>query len=350
MIFELNSAQREYLEVFMGGVSRSFALVVPFLETPLREYVSTAYLICRVIDNIEDCHQPFDWKTARFQEISEILAKPDRASSILRIWEHESWPGLDASQARLVSEIDGRMLWQIFAMIPGDSQSSIRHWAQTMAKGMDRLGNPIESPNWSPQNNVRTLSREEDYNEYCYIVAGTVGYMLTELVSQHYEFSESVVKALEAWAESCGRGLQKTNILKDFADDLRREVCYLPEEWLEEVGFSPLHLEGAPRSWKKKVIDNVMAELRSSIDYVQALPYSAEGYRMASLLSLLPAMQTIYLAAQLQDKLFTEDHHFKISRQVMAECIEDARRLLKNNDAIMEYAFAVQKAIDVQFE
>ena len=350
MTFELDSAQREYLDVFMEGVSRSFALVVPFLEPPLRDYVATAYLICRVIDNIEDCHQTFEWKTVRFQEISQLLLEPNLALPILQSWERENWPGLGTEQARLMGAENGQMLWQIFASIPGVARSSIQKWAQVMASGMERLEDPLISPDWSDQGNIRLLRREKDYNEYCFIVAGTVGYMLTELVTQHYGFSESVVQALEPWAESCGRGLQKTNILKDFAEDLSRGVCYLPEEWLKEARFSPLHLNGAPGIWKKKVIDNVMGELRNSIDYIQALPYSAEGYRMASLLSLLPAMQTIYLAAQLQDKLFTVEHQVKISRPVMGECLIDARRLLQDNDGILEYAYAIQKAIDMQFE
>jgi len=218
-----------------------------------------------------------------------------------------------------------------------------------MANGMDRLENPQISPDWSRRKKIRLLSREKDYNEYCFIVAGTVGYMLTELVTQHYGFSESVVKELEPWAESCGRGLQKTNILKDFAEDLGRGICYLPEEWLREARFTPLHLEGAPGIWKKKVIDDVMSELRSSMEYILALPYPAEGYRMTSLMSLLSAMQTILLAAQLQDKLFTPDHHVKISRQAMAECVMDARSLLHNNTGILAYERAIQKAIDAQF-
>ena len=49
----------------MKKVSRSFALVVSFLEEPLRWQMSTAYLICRVLDNIEDCGQPFWWKEKR---------------------------------------------------------------------------------------------------------------------------------------------------------------------------------------------------------------------------------------------------------------------------------------------
>lgn len=348
--FELEPPQRRYLDYFMEGVSRSFAVVVSFLELPLRDYVAAAYLICRVIDNIEDCQQPSDWKAVRFKEISQLLSKPDQATSILKIWERENWPGLDTNQTRLMGVEEGQMLWQIYALIPEASRSSIQRWAQVMANGMHRLEDPLVSPDWSSKENIRLLRRHQDYNEYCYIVAGTVGHMVTELVAQHYGFSESVVTELNASAESCGRGLQKTNILKDFAEDLGRGICYLPEEWLVEAGYAPFFLKGAPGIWKKKIIDDVMGELQGSIGYILALPYPAVGYRMASLLCLLPAMQTVSLAAQLQDRLFTPEHHVKISRQVMAECITDAQSLLHDNDGILAYASSIQEMIDACFD
>ena len=46
--------QSAYLTQHMNKVSRSFALVVSCLEEPLQQQMSTAYLICRVLDNIED--------------------------------------------------------------------------------------------------------------------------------------------------------------------------------------------------------------------------------------------------------------------------------------------------------
>jgi phytoene/squalene synthetase len=49
--------QQAYLQEWMERASRSFAVVVVFLEQPLKEYLSIAYLICRVIDNIEDTLQ-----------------------------------------------------------------------------------------------------------------------------------------------------------------------------------------------------------------------------------------------------------------------------------------------------
>ena len=41
--FELTSSQTTYLDARMQAVSRSFALVVPWLETPLNYYLATAY-------------------------------------------------------------------------------------------------------------------------------------------------------------------------------------------------------------------------------------------------------------------------------------------------------------------
>ena len=66
--FELTQAQAAYLDIWMSKVSRSFALVVPWLEEPLNHLLATAYLLCRVADNIEDSRQPFVWKEQRFHE------------------------------------------------------------------------------------------------------------------------------------------------------------------------------------------------------------------------------------------------------------------------------------------
>jgi hypothetical protein len=89
----------------------------------------------------------------------------------------------------------------------------------------------------------------------------------------------------------------------------------------------------------------VMDELEESVDYVLALPYSAVGYRMASLLCLLPAYQTLLLAARRQTELFTPDHHVKISRDTMSRCFLDAQLMLADNDAILRYSREIKHAV-----
>ncbi len=342
---EVTQTQQEYLNVYMSKVSRSFAVVVACLEEPLRDYMATAYLICRVADNIEDCEQPAAWKQSRFAELSQLLEEPTLAPDVLAGWDREDWPGLTSGEREQMGPESGLSLWQIYALIPDDVRSTIRRWVSAMAEGMKHLEDPQRAPLWVTRSGVQVLSGEEDYDRYCYFVAGTVGHMVTELVINHYGLADGTANSLLSTCEACGRGLQKTNIVKDFAKDLARGVCYLPDAWMREVERAPLSLAGAPAEWKRKVLGNVMDELEEYIDYVLALPYSAAGYRMASLLCLLPAYQTLLLAAQSQEELFTPDHHVKISRDTMSQCLLDARSMLADSDAILRYSREIKSAV-----
>ena len=91
---------------------------------------------------------------------------------------------------------------------------------------------------------------------------------------------------------------KKTNIIKDFKEDLNRGICYLPDIWIQEINEMPLYLKGAPNIWIEKVLNNVVIEINKSVEYVINIPYNAVGYRLASLMCLLPAYQTILSAAQ----------------------------------------------------
>lgn len=343
------SEQTAYLEEWMNRVSRSFAVVVSFLEEPLKSYTSIAYLICRVVDNIEDCSQPFHWKEERFDEFSTLLEKPYQAAQILSIWMSEDWPGLTADERRMMTSVEGFRLWQLYAQLPDETRQVIRSWTLEMAQGMLLIENREENQWMVDRGPVRVICNEYDYDRYCYYVAGTVGHLVTRLAISNYLINGTESGRLLENCEACGRGLQKTNIIKDFIKDLERGICYLPDEWLNEVGYAPLFLNGASRSWKSKVLGNVLSELRSATDYLIALPIHAAGYRMASLLCLFPAYQTILLAAQLQDKLFTRDHYIKISRRTLSECVQDAQRMIADNDGILHYSKQIEQAVLAHF-
>lgn len=338
--------QSTYLTHHMKKVSRSFALVVSYLEEPLQQQMATAYLICRVLDNIEDCGQPYWWKEKRFAEFLAMLEKPGLAHETLMHWGWEPWPLLTNDERKLMRPGGGQELWRIYAQFPEPARLSIKHWASLMAGGMRQSTNPAQSARFRHRNDVRLLARADDYNDYCYYVAGTVGHMATELVIQHYQFDKTIANALLATCESCGRGLQKTNIVKDYVKDLRRGVCYLPDQWLREIDYVPLDLAGAPPDWTRQVLADVVSELVEATEYVLALPYSAKGYRLASLMCLLPAYQTLALAAKRHKRLFTNDHQCKISRMTMMTCLLNARSMAADNDAIRRMGSRLQFEID----
>lgn len=344
--FELNTEQENYLSQYMNRVSRSFALVVNGVEEPLKHYLSTAYLVCRVADNIEDCDRSSNWKQTRFDEFISLLEHPNRADDILANWSGKLWPNLSSSEEKMMSLPDGVLLWDIYQQIPYKTRQSINRWTSVMAQGMSEISDPKSSIWSSHHDGVRVLGNVESYDQYCFYVAGTVGYMATEMAISHYGLNEDESESLLKYCEACGRGLQKTNIIKDFRHDLSRGVSYIPAVWLREIDSSPLLLNGAPAWWKCQVIQNAVSDLRDATNYVVALPSHATGYRMAGLLCLVPAMETLLLAARKEVKLFTSAHEVKISRGTMVRCIRKARSLAKDDDAIIRYTRDVIRTLD----
>ncbi|NES24984.1 MAG: squalene/phytoene synthase family protein [Symploca sp. SIO3E6] len=347
MSLYFSNQQKEYLETWMNNVSRSFALITPCFEEPLDSLMATAYLICRVADNIEDSLQSFEWKQARFAELKLMMQEPLLASNILSKWLPEDWLGLESIQKQFLQE--NLMLWQIYRLMPNISQTIVRRWVMTIIEGMEQMLNPLQAPINLSDNGVRLLKTEKDYEDYCYFVAGTVGHMGTELAINQYNLSLPISTRLIDSCEFCGKGLQKTNIIKDFREDLNRGLCYLPDIWMQEVDRMPLYLQGASKFWKKKVLTNVLIELDKSVEYVKTIPYQAAGYRLASLMCLLPAYQTILSAAQKQEHLFTPQHNIKISRNCFSDCIKDAKNMVKDNEALLNYSQQLQKSIKQAF-
>lgn len=333
-----SSTQQQYLAERMAGVSRSFALVAPEVDAPLDAYLALAYLICRVVDNIEDTHQPFSWKVQRYQEFDGLLDAPHSAERVLAAWEALDWPGLTHDERRMMARKNGLRLWDIYAAMPHAVCASIQRWTRRMAEGMARTNDPERGDFFTRHNGVRLPATYTDYDAYCFYVAGTVGRMITELAVEAYGIGEPLALQMGHDSEACGRALQKTNIVKDFAADLKRDIAYLPDEWLREIDYSPLYLAGAPASWKSKVLLDVAAELDASVNYVVALPQAAAGLRRAGLLMMMPAYETILLAAQRLPALFTPEHAVKISRATLGQCVLRARNIAADNAAIHTYA------------
>lgn len=348
-LFSLQPLQRTYLTVAMNRVSRSFALVVPWLEEPLQEHIAAAYLLCRTLDNIEDCGLTLAEQSDRFIEFSQLLANPTLAPQMLQRWEQMLWPGLTADETMLMTLEGGLPLWQIFAAFPISVRTTIAHWITLMAQGMASVLDSQKYALTVVRGKIRVLRSAADYNDYCYHVAGTVGGMGTELVIDHYGLPGSTAQRLLAGSEACGRALQKTNIVKDFAEDLARGICYLPDEWLRQIDYAPLSLAGAPTPWTYQVVKDVLDELSMATDYVLSVPQSAHGYRIACLMCLFPAYQTLLTAAHRHAQLFTVQHEAKISRAVMAGCIHDAVAMATDDDAIQQTSRRLEQEIQQAF-
>lgn len=348
MIHKLTSYQSAYLADNMARVSRSFAIVAPEVEAPMDDYLATAYLVCRVVDNIEDVARPFAWKQARFQEFEALLHEPERATEVLSRWQQQTWPGLTADEERMMGLAGGLLLWEIYAELPAAYRRPITIWAQEMAQGMCRTIDPAPNDFFTDYDGVRLPLTHGDYDRYCYYVAGTVGSMITDMVVHFYGINGETADALRHDSRTCGRGLQKTNIVKDFGRDLARGFSFLPQEWLAEIDYAPLRLGGAPVEWKRKVLQDVLAELDGSVSYVTGLPLRAPGFRKAGLLMLLPAYETLLLAANRLANLFTTNHAVKISRPKMLQIIALTQKIAADDEAIATTAGELSRRISAE--
>jgi hypothetical protein len=76
----------------------------------------------------------------------------------------------------------------------------------------------------------------------------------------------------------------------------------------------------------------------------------ATGYRKACLLCLFPAYETLRVAADRQQGLFTPDHHVKMSRASLAKSVYYASTMATDNDAILRRSQKLERSIAAAFD
>ena len=219
------------LDQLLAESSRTFALTIPFLPEPVRQEVTVAYLLFRIADTLEDGEQwTREERVAALQRFDALLVgEPDRAvtESFTETLRHRPPTGHAGYAALLAAAPD--VLAAFDALSAPARQIVLRHLLVTvrgMAEGLaqgDGHGELLR---------LRSLGQLQ---RYCYLVAGVVGEMLTELFLLHAESQRTsaslaaLAATLRAHARAFGEGLQLTNILKDRGEDAREERHFVPE-------------------------------------------------------------------------------------------------------------------------
>lgn len=279
-------------------VSRTFALSIQALDAPSEIWVTTSYLLCRVLDTVEDApNLTSSERHALFASFLEALTTRDASSFGARAARLP-----DGDEGALARDL-GRVLRPL-ASFPGPVQSAITRWVAEMARGMDRYarrGLPF------------VLEDEKDLDDYCYVVAGTVGHLLTDLFACASTRVSAHSAALHGHAEGFARLLQLTNIAKDFAVDRARGWSFAPRSWGEREGV--------------RCVDRLVALARSN--RTSAWAYVAllddPSLRRFCLLPLLLADRTLDLLEGNPDVL---RHSPKLSRTDVTRILEEVEDLV----------------------
>ncbi len=210
------------LDELLERTSRTFALSIPRLPEPTRRQVTVAYLLFRIADTLEDA---VAWgRDRRVRELQGFRTLLERPTALEAVAEAEGWlhqPPLEhPGYLELLRETPRVM--QAFRELGDDARSILHRHLDGSAAGMARF---VAS---GADAGSLTLETLDDLRDYCYVVAGIVGEMLTELFLLGRPQLAAGAEALRSRSRAFGEGLQLVNILKDAEDDRGEGRCYVP--------------------------------------------------------------------------------------------------------------------------
>ena len=205
--------------------SKSFSLSLQFLPREKRRAVRAVYAFCRTADDIVDRD-----------------ALPDERLAAIDVWEgelHAAYAGR-ATAPILVAFADAAARYDVPLRAALDLLRGAR---------MDVT--------------VNRYATYEDLRSYCYLVASTVGVLVTPILGALDEYALPDAIAL-------GHAMQLTNILRDVGEDARMNRIYLPAEEMERFGYGEADL------FAGRVDERFAALMRFQIERARQLYRDAE--------------------------------------------------------------------------
>jgi len=197
---------------FLDATSRSFSAVIQELCPELCVSVSLFYLVLRGLDTIEDDMTiPATTKEPLLRDFDKVFDK-------------EGWTfngnGPAEKDRQLLVEFN--VVITEFAKIPKEHRAIIKDITKKMGDGMADYAKDED-------HNVNGVKTVEDYDLYCHYVAGLVGEGLTRLFCCAGKANPILLQKMEL-ANYMGLFLQKTNIIRDYREDLEDGRAFWPKE------------------------------------------------------------------------------------------------------------------------
>jgi farnesyl-diphosphate farnesyltransferase len=318
----------KFCQAILPAVSRTFALGIKALPGALGQAVLDAYLLCRIADTVEDAPSiDPEVKAALFDRFLEAFDSPEALATFTAGVQE-----LTGDLAHLTLTRNTPLVFEHFAALPEATQRVVRKWVAEMAIGMRKF--VLLYPDGI---RIQTI---DEYKEYCYYVAGTVGYMLTDLWHEH---SPSIgVRRYEILRERCrafAEALQTVNILKDVAVDAEQEnSVYVPEELLKAHGSSQSsilapELIAKNREALSQLIKLAWHDLEEALVYLLDIPRRAVRIRLFCILPLLLAYATLRDLVQ-STAMLKPGGSVKISRREVKSLLMTGSMLVMSNAGV----------------
>ena len=321
----------EFQMALLEGVSRTFALTIPQLPESLCRAVANAYLLCRIVDTIEDEVSLSPEQKKHFCHGFITVVKTGKASEA---FVRELAPLLSSNTLpaeHVLIHVIPRVI-DITHQFDKEQISALSTCVEVMAEGM---------PLFQAENMHNGLLKLTDMDRYCYYVAGCVGEMLTSLFCHYSPQIAQHRDEMLTLAVSFGQGLQMTNILKDIWDDAERGVCWLPQDVFSETGFDLNTLTAKTndanfRTGLEHLISVAHAHLHNALKFTQLIPSHETGIRNFCLWAL--GMAVLTLKKIKQNLGFTQSGQVKITRNSVKSTIF-ATKLVGRSNSLLSLLF-----------
>ncbi len=309
---------RRFQDAMLQDVSRTFALTIPQLPPRVRDAVSNGYLLCRIVDTIED--DPV-LTPARKREFCTLFAavvagRADPADFARRL-DSALAPAIPQAERLLVRETP-----RVIAITEGFTSAQRRALETCVAVMADGMAE------FQERKDPLGLPTLADMDRYCYYVAGVVGEMLTRLFCEYSPPMARHRERLMPLAVAFGQALQMTNILKDIWEDRARGACWLPRDVFAHYGFDLAHLaSGAGDPGFARGLGHLLgvahAHARQALQYVLLVPAEETGVRNFCLWALGMAVLTLRKIDRQRD--FRSGQDVKITRRSVKATIAVSR-------------------------
>ena len=314
----------EFQALLLEGVSRTFALTIPQLPNKLYGAVANAYLLCRIVDTIEDevslSAEQKKFFCSGFIDVVKTGTNAELfAVDLAPLLSDQTIP----AEHTLIHVLP-RVI-QITHSFEPEQIEALASCVETMAAGM---------PVFQAQNLSQGLATLADLDNYCYYVAGCVGEMLAKLFCHYSPVIAEHKEELLKLSVSFGQGLQMTNILKDIWDDAQRGVCWLPQDIFTETGFDlkNINLQTNDPAFAKgleHLISIAQNHLNNALIYTLKIPSHETGIRNFCLWAL--GMAVLTLKKIKQNINFRHSDQVKITRKSVKTTILTTRIAGRSN-------------------
>jgi farnesyl-diphosphate farnesyltransferase len=318
------SSDGDYQDEILPHVSRTFALTIPQLPPALATPVTSAYLLCRIADTIEDEPALSPPETLAFlQRFSSLVSGEGDASELARDLVQRLSERTLPTERDLVAHMDRVM--RVTESLGKAQRAAIQRCVQLMCYGM---------PRFQFNESLRGLAKSTDLDDYCYYVAGVVGEMLTDLFCDYSPEINRNRAALSSLAASFAQGLQMTNILKDVWEDRSRGACWLPQEVFTRYGvdLAQVTKENQDARYARAIVELVgvaHAHLRNALDYTLLIPAKETGIRRFCLWAIGLAILTLRKVAMSPG--FTAGSQVKVSHAAVRTTVALTNASVRSN-------------------